>query len=91
MAGSGERPQGSSQRCWRGSGLLADGDDDVRSAAAEALGGIGPSAASAIPDLVKAMADGESYVHSAAYIALDKIDPQWSNIKIRPVPNVLSQ
>ena len=53
--------------------LDGDKDGDVRSAAAEALGLIGPGAASAVPTLQKALQDGDQSVREAAAEALKKI------------------
>jgi len=60
---------------------LSNRDSDVRRAAAEVLGSIGPLAQSVIPHLVKALADNQSYVRKAAICALDNIDLQWWQYK----------
>jgi len=51
---------------------------DGRRLIIETLGEIGPAAAAAIPDLVKALVDSDAQVQWAAAIVLDeKIDPKW--------------
>ena len=55
--------------------VLGDSFSSFRSAAADALGIIGP--AEVIPNLVNVLADGEEDVRRAAGEALEKIDPRW--------------
>jgi HEAT repeat protein len=52
---------------------LQDGFIDVRAAAAEALGEIGPPAKQAIPDLKKAFGDPSPIVQAAAGHALTRL------------------
>jgi HEAT repeat protein len=55
--------------------LLSDADPDTRSAAAEALGGLGPRAAAAVPGLKAMRARGDIGDVEAATKALESIDP----------------
>jgi len=55
---------------------LKDNDEDVREAAAFALGEIGPDAKAAVPVLSKALRDGDEGVREAAADALEKIQPK---------------
>jgi HEAT repeat protein len=53
--------------------LLKDKDEEVRLAAAEALGNIGPNAKAAIPALTTLRKDNDEDVRKAAAEALEKI------------------
>jgi len=55
--------------------LLGSNDRRVRVAAAEALGGIGPAAKTAVGDLIRALADKESEVRYVTATALGEIGP----------------
>jgi hypothetical protein len=54
---------------------LKDEDEDVREAAAGALGKIGPGAEKAVPALIQALKDEDRWVREAAAGALGKIGP----------------
>jgi len=56
-------------------GLLQHDDPNVRSAAAEALGIIGPAAHSALPQLEEAVHDGNQWVRKAALVAVPRVRP----------------
>ena len=56
--------------------LLTDPDLEVRRSAIFALGRIGPTAKSAVPDLVAALKDPDEEIHAEAARALKRIDPE---------------
>lgn len=75
------------------SGLLRDlqGTDEVhRYEAIEALGALGPSARSALPDLEKALSDSDVMVRILAASALNRIEPKNALVTQRAV-GVLAQ
>ena len=61
---------------------LIEKDNEIRCAAAEVLGEIGPAAAIAVPDLVKALADKDNFVRRSAIVALECIEP---NTRVNPL------
>jgi HEAT repeat protein len=61
---------------------LRETNNEVRCAAAEVLGEIGPAATIAIPDLVKALTNNNHFVYRAIVCALENIEP---NLPIKPL------
>jgi hypothetical protein len=55
---------------------IKDKEEDVRGAAATALGQIGPDAKRAVPDLIALLKDERKPVRTQAIRALEKIDPE---------------
>jgi hypothetical protein len=66
---------GNAQTIARLRGLLQSNDPQVRSIAAAELGGMGPAARDAEPDLDRLLADPDHHVRFAAARALGQIDP----------------
>lgn len=62
--------------------VLADRGNSaaLRAAAATALGMIGPEAESAVPELIRTLAETDTELRDAAVVALDRIGPQTQTI-----------
>lgn len=56
---------------------LSANDRGLRRAAADALGGLGGSARTAVTPLLRTLRDRDEYVRLSAMIALDRIKPSW--------------